>query len=204
MPPFGESIKRVARRMQTCEEWLELVRDLREPIRAGEPPQALHMRWAEKGDLFAINALEGFVKETDFMEASLRKGDRCLLLEDDGGIRAFAWVTFSDFKLALWYTLALPPGWAYLVYIFVHPQIGGRGVGSYLLGSLMAALRDRGCTRLVSGIYSNWHVSLRLHTAMGFRVRRRLTQCKVLNIFPLPPKMEEHASIKAGWRTSRG
>lgn len=33
------------------------------------------MRWAVKSDLMAINALQGFVKETDFMEASLRKND---------------------------------------------------------------------------------------------------------------------------------
>jgi len=76
--------------MQTCEEWLELIRDLDEPITTARAPVGLELRWAHKGDLFAINALEGFVKETDFMEASLRKGDRCLVLEDDGGICAFA------------------------------------------------------------------------------------------------------------------
>lgn len=56
------------------EEWLELVSDLQEPIRTGSLQAGLHMRWAEKRDLFTINALQGFVKETDFMEASLRKG----------------------------------------------------------------------------------------------------------------------------------
>ena len=95
--------------MQSCDEWLELIRDLDAPVPTGRQPAGLHMRWAHSGDLFAINALEGFVKETEFMEQSLRKGDRCLLLENDAGIRAFAWVTFRDFKLALWYTLKLPP-----------------------------------------------------------------------------------------------
>ena len=174
--------------MQSCEEWLELSRDLNEPVLTGRAPADLHMRWAHKGDLFAINALEGFVKETDFMEQSLRKGDRCLLLEDDRGICAFAWVTFRDFKLALWYTLKLSPGWSYLVYIFVHPAYARQGIASYLLGSLMAALRDMGCRRIVSGMYSNWEVSLGLHQKMGFRIHRRLAQCKILNIFPTPPK----------------
>ena len=32
MSPFRESVKRIAQSMQTCEEWVELVRDLREPI----------------------------------------------------------------------------------------------------------------------------------------------------------------------------
>jgi GNAT superfamily N-acetyltransferase len=188
MALFGESIKRLAQKMQTCEEWIEMVRDLREPIDPGKPPPGLKARWADKGDLWAINALEGFVKETDFMEASLRRGDRCLLLEEEGNLRAFAWVTFRDFKMALWYTLKLPPGGSYLEYIFVHPALAGRGVGSYLLGSLLTAVRDRGCTQMVAGMYANWDVSIRLHTKMGFRVQRRLTQCRILNILPTPPK----------------
>jgi phosphinothricin acetyltransferase len=174
--------------MRTCEEWLELIRDLDEPIRPGTLPADLHMRWARKEDLFAINALQGFVKATEFMEQSLRKGDRCLLLEDDSGICAFAWVTFRDFKLALWYTLKLPPGWSYLVYIFVHPAYTRQGIASRLLGSLLEALRDAGCRRIVSGMYSNWEASIRLHKKMGFRIHRRLAQCKILNLFPTPPQ----------------
>ena len=188
MALFGESIRRIAQKMQACEEWIEMKRDLREPIDPGKPPVNLHMRWAEKGDLFAIAALEGFVKETGFMEESLRKGDRCLLLEEGKQLRAFAWATFRDFKMALWYTLKLPPGWSYLEYIFVHPAVAGQGVGSYLLGSLLMAVRDQGFSHMVAGMYSNWDVSIRLHTRMGFRDHRRLTQCKILNIFPIPPK----------------
>ncbi len=187
MAPFRESIKRIAKGMQTCEDWLELVRDLREPIRKGKAPEGLHMRWAHKGDLFAINALEGFVKETEFMEASLKKGDRCLLLEDDGRICAFAWVTFRDFRLALWYNLKLLPGWCYLVYIFVHPEYARKNIASFLLGSLMEALAQMGCSRIISGMYSNWEASIGLHKKMGFRIHRRLSQCKILNIFPTPP-----------------
>lgn len=190
MAPFRDAIQRIARNMQACEEWLELVRDLHEPIDAGNAPAGLDMRWAGREDLLAINALQGFVKETRFMEESLRKGDRCLLLEENGKLRAFAWVTFRDFKLALWYTLKLPPDWSYLVYIFVHPGLGRRGVGSYLLGSLMQTLQDMGGSRLVSGMYANWEASIGLHRKMGFRVHRRLTQCKLLNIFPTPPSID--------------
>ena len=188
MSPFRESIKQLAQKMQTCEEWLELVRDLQEPIPSGSLPLELPMRWAAKHDLFTINALEGFVKETDFMEAALKKGDRCLLLEQEGGICAFAWVTFADFKLAPWYTLKLPPGWSYLVYIFVHPSFAGHGIGSTLLGALLAAVRDQGGLHMVSGMYSNWEASIRMHTRMGFRIQRRLSQCRLLNIFPTPPR----------------
>lgn len=112
------------------------------------------------------------------------------VLEVDGVIRAFAWVTFRDYKLALWYTLHLPPGFSYLVYIFVHPAIARQGVGSYLLGSVMAAVRDLGCSKMVSGMYADWETSIRLHTRMGFRVQRRLNQCRWLSIFPVPPKEE--------------
>lgn len=186
--PFRESIRQLAKKFQTCEEWLELVRDLREPIQTGSLPADLHMRWADKGDLMVINALQGFVKETDFMEESLRKGDRCLVLEHEKHICAFAWVTFSDFRLALWYTLKLPPGWSYLVYIFVHPRFAGRGIGSALLGSLMEDVRDQGCSHMIAGMYSNWHASIHMHTKLGFRVHRRLSQCRLIYIFPTPPK----------------
>ena len=190
MAPFRESIKRLARSMQTCEEWLELIRNLEEPITIGSALPGLNLRWAHKGDLFAINALEGFVKETEFMEASLRKGDRCLVLEDDGRICAFAWVTFRDFRLALWYTLKLAPGWSYLVYIFVHPAYARRGIASYLLGTLMEYLREEGYKRVISGMFGNWEASIGLHQKMGFRIHRRLTQCKILSILPTPPTEE--------------
>lgn len=188
MPPFRESIRRIARNLKTCDEWLELIRDLEAPIDPGRAPADLEMRWAGKQDLFAINALEGFVKETDFMERSLRRGDRCLLLEKDGEIFAFAWVTFRDFKLALWYTLKLERDWSYLVYIFVHPDYARQGIASYLLGSLMLALREMGCRRLISGVYSNWEGSIGLHRKMGFDVHRRLEQCKIMKILPTPPQ----------------
>ncbi|GAB6905929.1 GCN5-related N-acetyltransferase [Desulfosarcina cetonica] len=187
--PFRESIQRLVEKMKTCEEWLELRRDLREPIPDRTLPDALQMRWAEKDDLFAINALQGFVKETDFMEAALRRGDRCLLLESENRIQAFAWVTFTDVRLATWYTLRLAPGESYLVYIFVHPAFAGRGIGSTLLAALMAAVRDGGGIHMISGMYSNWRVSLGMHTKMGFRVHRRLTQCRLMGIFPTPPKV---------------
>ena len=194
--PFRESIRRIAQRLETCEEWLELARDLKAPIPVSKPPLEFTMRWADKQDLFAVNALQGFVDDPASMEGALRKGDRCLLLEQGGGIFAFAWVTFRDYGLALWYTLELQPGWSYLVYIFVHPEYGNKGVGAYLLGSLMKNLREQGCSRLVSGMYSNWEASFRLHTKMGFSVQRRLSQCKILNLFPVPPK-EEHGITKS-------
>ena len=95
---------------------------------------------------------------------------------------------FQGFQAGPLVHLKLSPGWSYLVYIFVHPAYARRGLASYLLGSLMAALREMGCRRIVSGIYSNWEASLRLHLKMGFRIHRRLAQCKILNIFPTPPK----------------
>jgi GNAT superfamily N-acetyltransferase len=186
--PFRESIRRLAQRFETCEQWLELVRDLKEPIPIGKPSLEFSMRWAGKKDLFALNALQGFVDDPAAMDDALGKGDRCLLLEQDGRIFAFAWVTFRDYGLALWYTLKLQPGWSYLVYIFVHPKYGNKGVGAYLLGSLMKSLGEQGYTRLVSGMYSNWETSFRLHTEMGFSVQRRLSHCKILNLFPVPPK----------------
>jgi len=186
--PFRESIRRIAERLETCEEWLELVRDLQEPILIRKPSFELSMRWAGKQDLFAVNALQGFVDDPGSMEDALDKGDLCLLLEQDERVFAFAWVTFRDYGLALWYTLKVQPGWSYLVYIFVHPEYGNQGIGAYLLGSLMKALQEKGCSRLFSGMFSSWETSFRLHRKMGFCIHRRLSQCKILNLFPVPPR----------------
>ena len=188
--PFRESIRRIAQRLETCEEWLELVRNLEEPIPLDKPSFEFSIRWADKQDLFAVNALQGFVDDPGSMERAIGKGDRCLLLEQDQRVFAFAWVTFRDYSLALWYTLKVQTGWSYLVYIFVHPQYGKQGFGAYLLGSLMKALREQGWSRLLSGMYSNWDTSFRLHTKLGFRVQRRLSQCKILDLFPVPPREE--------------
>lgn len=188
--PFRGSIKRLAERFHTCEEWLELVRDLDQPIRIQKPPVELPMRWAGRQDLFAVNALQGFVDDPDAMEHAMDRGDRCLLLQKDQRIVAFAWVTFRDYGLAPWYTLRVGPDSSYLVYIFVHPECLNRSVGTYLLGSLMKALREQGRRWLLSGMYSNWEASIRLHEKMGFRLQRRLSQCKIMNLFPVPPKEE--------------
>ena len=86
--------------------------------------------------------------------------------------------------------MKIPSGWSYLVYIFVHPAYARQGIASYLLGTLMESLRDMGCGRIISGVYSNWEASLGLHEKMGFRIHRRLAQCKILNIFPTPPSID--------------
>lgn len=86
-----------------CEEWLELARDLQDPIETGSLPAELRMRWADKGDL-------------------------------------------------------------------------------------MAAVRGQGGSHMIASMCSNWHASIRMHTKLGFRIQRRLSQCNLLNIFPTPPK----------------
>jgi ribosomal protein S18 acetylase RimI-like enzyme len=120
---------------------LELVRDLRAPIAFLNVPFDFGMRWAEKNDLETINALEGYVKETTFLESSLESGDFCLIFEKDDNIKAFAWVTFKDFPLNVWHTLRLPPGYSYLVYIYVQPEYRNQKVGTCLLGCLMKGLK---------------------------------------------------------------
>ena len=52
-----DSIRQIAQGMQSCEEWLELIRDLNEPIRTVKVPIDLQMRWADSGDLLAVDAL---------------------------------------------------------------------------------------------------------------------------------------------------
>ncbi len=172
-------------------DWMELVRDLEAPIALRLPPCAFSMRWAEKADLLAIDAMQGFVKEIEALETGLERGDRCLLLERHGAICAFAWVTFRDVRLSLWHTLRLPPGFAYLVYIHVEPEYRRRGVATCLLGCLMLSLRESGCRRLVSGMYGDWESSIRLHVKCGFRICRRYTERRILRFFPYPPKVTE-------------
>jgi hypothetical protein len=48
MSPFPEVIERLSHFLQSSEEWLELVRDLRAPIAFLNVPFDFGMRWAEK------------------------------------------------------------------------------------------------------------------------------------------------------------
>ena len=170
------------------ENWIELVRNLSEPISIHRPEIDFSKRWAENKDILEIAALEGFAKAVNFMKDALEKGDICLLLERDEQIAAFAWVTFRDYRLDLWHTLHLLPGYAYLVYIFVKPKFQRKGVGSHLLGSTMEYLQDKGCEYLISGMFADWQISIDLHLKAGFRINRKYIKRRLLRFLPYPPK----------------
>jgi GNAT superfamily N-acetyltransferase len=188
MPTLRQILDGLTAKANDSQNWLELVRDLREPIAIQPPEINLSQRWAESKDVLTIAALEGFVKEIDFMTRALDKGDICLLLELEGQICAFAWTTFRDYRLALWHTLHLLPGHAYLVYIFVRPEFQQKGVGYYLLGCMMAHLREMGCEYLISGMYANWQISIKLHRKAGFRINKKFIKRRLLRFLPYPPK----------------
>ncbi len=191
MTALDRIIERLTSSDDTAESWVEFARDLQAPITCHPPAIEFSRRWAGKADIMEIAALEGFAKEIDVMTRSLRHGDRCLLLERDGRIGAFAWVAFQDYRLAIWRTLHLPAGVAYLVYIFVRPEFRRSGVGSYLLGCLMQHLRNMGYTRLISGMYADWRPSIDLHRKAGFQPSKKFIKRKLLRIIPVPPKEME-------------
>jgi GNAT superfamily N-acetyltransferase len=188
MPSLRQILDGLTTEVGNSENWLELIRDLSEPIALQSPEINFSKRWAENKDILSIAALEGFVKEIDFMTRALGKGDICLLLEREGRICAFAWTTFRDYRLHLWHTLHLPPGYAYLVYIFVQPEFQRKGVGYYLLGCLMAHLRELGCKFLISGMYGNWQISINLHRKAGFRIDKKFIKRRLLRFLPYPPR----------------
>lgn len=189
MEPILKTIRRSIQSLQSSEEWVELIRDLDAPIPELKLANEFQMRWAEKDDLQVINALEGYIKEATFLESSLDYGDRCLLFEKAGLICAFAWVTFKDYALNIWHTLRLPAGYAYLVYIYVRPEYRCQGVGSCLLCRLMKFLQILGLTKIISGMYRDWHISMRLHTKVGFRFYRVFTEKRIFRFVLLPPKV---------------
>jgi GNAT superfamily N-acetyltransferase len=191
MPTLRQILDGLTANGNDSENWIELVRDLSEPISMAPPEIEFSKRWAQNEDILAIAALEGFVKEIDFMTRALEKGDICLLFERNNEICAFAWVTFRDYRLDLWHTLHLLPGYAYLVYIFVRPEFQRRGVGFFLLGSLMGHLREMGCKQLISGMYADWRISIGLHRKAGFRVNKKFIKRRLLRFLPFPPKKVE-------------
>jgi GNAT superfamily N-acetyltransferase len=188
MPTLRDILDSLSTLSDSAENWIEWDRDLREPIKTPPPGIEFTERWAQKKDIIVIAALEGFAKSIDFMRRSLKKGDQCLVLERENRICAFAWVTFRDYRLSFWRTLHLAPGYAYLVYIFVLPEFQRRGVGYYLLGSMMVQLRKLGCDHLISGTFEHWHKSVNLHRKAGFRIKRKFIKRRVLRILPCPPK----------------
>ena len=188
MPALRRIIEHLTVESDGDVSWIELVRDLSEPITVQVPSITFSRRWADGGDIDEIAALEGFVKSIEVMARAFRYGDRCLLLEREGRIGAFAWIAFRDYPLALWHTLHLPPSAAYLVYIFVRPEFRRRGVGSYLLGLAMRHLRSMGYERLISGMYDDWQASIDLHRKAGFRITKKYIERKLLRVIPVPPK----------------
>lgn len=129
MPILREILDGLSKTLDSSVDWMELVRDLEAQISIQPPALDFFVRWAEKADLLALDAMQGFVKEIEFMERAHDLGDKCLLLERSGEICAFAWVTFRDYRLSLWLTMHLPLGFAYLVYVHVEPEYRRIGVG---------------------------------------------------------------------------
>jgi GNAT superfamily N-acetyltransferase len=191
MPTLRKILNGFSKSLQPSEDWIELVRDLQAPVSLDAPKIVFSRRWAESKDLLAIDAMQGFVKEIETMDRSLKQGDRCLLMERDGRICAFAWVTFRDYRLSFRHTLHLPAGFAYLVYIHVEPAYRQKGLGTYLLACLMLYLREKGYRRLICGMYAEWVESLRFHMKSGFTICRKYTQRRILRFFPYPPKVDQ-------------
>lgn len=54
--------------------------------------------------------------------------------------------------------------------VYVHPQAGGRGVGSALLKALILSTEAAGVWTIQSGVFPENAASLALHASAGFRV----------------------------------
>lgn len=191
MRTLGEIFEGLSKPLDNSADWIELVRNLEDPINVRRPEIEFTVRWAEKNDLLPLVAMQGFAKEIESMERALAKGDRCLLLEESGSICAFAWVTFRDYRLSSWHTLHLPSGFVYLVYISVRAEYRRKGTGTYLLNLLMQSLREAGYRHLISGMYEDWETSIRFHMKSGFRICKKYTQRKILRFIPYPPKVTQ-------------
>jgi len=62
MPKLRQILDGLTANGNDSENWLELVRDLSEPIFIQPPEIKFSKRWAESKDILTIAALEGFVK----------------------------------------------------------------------------------------------------------------------------------------------
>lgn len=63
------------------------------------------------------------------------------------------------------------------VSVYVHPDVGARGIGSRLLSALIEASEAEGLWTLQAGIFTDNDASIRLHERHGFRrvgVRERI------------------------------
>src|SRR5439155_19534380 len=66
--------------------------------------------------------------------------------------------------------IALKLGRPHLTWVFVHPDLAGRGVGTALLGAATRALRELGYTSLLTTFLAGNDSSMLWHWRAGFRL----------------------------------
>jgi phosphinothricin acetyltransferase len=96
-----------------------------------------------------------------WFRARREAGYPVLVAADDSGVLGFA--SFGDFRS--W------PGYRHTVEHSVHVRhdVRARGVGTALMGVLLARAADLGKHVMVAGVDADNHGSIRLHERLGFR-----------------------------------
>ncbi len=92
--------------------------------------------------------------------AKLKPGYPTLVADDDGPVIGFA--TFGDFRLA--------PGYRFTVEhtVHVHRDHRGRGIGTALMGPLIAAAESLGKHVMIAGVDAENVGSIAFHERLGF------------------------------------
>lgn len=106
---------------------------------------------------------QGTIAEKFAVMAS--KGHPVLIAEKDGKVSGYAYA--SEYRPR--------PGYRFTCEdtIYLHPDHLGQGLGSHLLGELIAAAREFGFKQMLGVIASEIEASVRLHQKHGFTIAGR-------------------------------
>lgn len=94
---------------------------------------------------------------------------RFVVLDDDG--RVLGWAAVSPISDRCAYAGVVESS------VYIHPHAQGRGVGTALLGTLIASTEAAGIWTIQTGVFPENTASVALHERVGFRtvgIRRRL------------------------------
>lgn len=135
------------------------------------------IRNATEKDAQAIAAIYNYYVETSIATFDVQPRSASYFVKRMAEVQqTHPWVVFEGNDEAVWgyaYGAQLKPRKAYArsceISVYLHPEAGGRGIGTMLYKALIDDLKNRGMHAIIGGVSLPNEASVRLHEKLGFK-----------------------------------